>query len=138
MHEAMTTEARQMYVPQKVDAYWLEEQSFNGQMDLNTLVTQFLGRKYKGQQTDDFLPRGIVCYAMNTADHCRVWHDEEAIRSWLDKNPDDYDDELQLLREAPGIPCMLAHLILNGILPYGEYFINVDWVTSFQPQGTDI
>lgn len=117
-----------MHIPNRVDCYWLEEHSVDGATpSLNSIASAFFGRSYNGQQTDDCLPRGIMRLDYRTEDDCLEMRHMEFIDRWLAKNPEDYDYEFQLEREAPRISCVLPHLILNGLLPYGEYLVNIDW-----------
>lgn len=117
------------HIPEKTDCYWLEETSFasNPQVSLNSLATEMFGREYVGQQTEGCQPRGIQKYDMSNEDNCLDWHEPQAIEEWLAKNPEDYEFDFVLSREGPYIPNVLAHLILNDVLPYGEYLINIDW-----------
>lgn len=118
-----------MHIPDKVEVYWLEETAFSddNRPSLNALATEFFGRSYNGQQTDGCLPRGILRFDFRTEADCLEMRHMEYIDGWLAKNPEDYKYSFELEREAPRISCVLPHLILNGVLPYGEYLINIDW-----------
>ena len=115
-----------MHVPNQLTGYWLEESS-TYEPSLNSIATEFFGRSYNGQQTDGCLGRGILHFDFRTEGDCLEMRHMEFIDAWLAKNPEDYDYDFQLEREAPRISCVLPHLILNGELPYGEYLINIDW-----------
>lgn len=119
-----------MHIPETVGCYWLEGSSFESQagLSLNALATELFGREYVGQQTEDFQPRGINRYDMSSQEMCQRWHDQEAIDEWLAKNPDDYGENVWMLtQEGPKVSNVLAHLIINTKLPFGDYLINVDW-----------
>lgn len=115
-----------MHVPNQLTGYWLEESS-TYEPSLNSIATEFFGRSYNGQQTDGCLGRGILHFDFRTEGDCLEMRHMEFIDEWLAKNPEDYDYDFQLEREAPRISCVLPHLILNGELPFGEYLINIDW-----------
>lgn len=116
-----------MHIPEKVTHYWLKEKSYDGSPSLNSIASAFFGRSYNGQQTDDCMDRGIYRYDYRTEDDCLEMRHMEYIDGWLAKNPEDYEYDFELEREAPRISVILAHLILNGELPYGEYLIKIDW-----------
>lgn len=120
-----------MHIPKKGDFFWLESFNHSETPSLDSIASDYFGRPYKGQQTGGCLPRGIQRYDMNTEEDCRVWmNDEEGkemITGWLSKSQTDYLHEFEMQRDAPYISYVLAHLILNRQLPYGEYLINIDW-----------
>lgn len=61
----------------------------------------------------------------------------DVVQRWLDREPqypayqDDWEPErkhdTELLRAAPTADVVLAHLIKNDVLPYGDYLIEVSW-----------
>lgn len=116
-----------MHTPNRVDCYWLEEHTLDGTPSLNSIASELFGRTYDAQQTDGCLARGIYHFDYRTEGDCLEMRHMEFIEGWLEKNPEDYKYEFELSREAPRISCVLPHLILNGLLPYGEYIINIDW-----------
>lgn len=116
-----------MHIPESVVCYWLESAEYrDGGVSMDEIATSYFGRPYRGQQTENCQPSGIARYDMTTTESCLNWENKEQIEEWLSKHPSDYEHDFELLRQAPGIGCVLAHLVLNEQLPYGEYVINID------------
>ena len=118
--------------------------------DWNECVQEIYGKPYNLQQQDDCMPRGILYITVPP----REVHDYKndtipevvngekmgvSFKAWLDRDPKqelDTDDEwerengITLFWERsfyPSLEMVVNDLYLKGLIPQGEYAINIDW-----------
>jgi len=114
--------------------------------DWDALVTKIYGRPYKLQQQDGCMARGQISILVpdNTEDYPRdeipeiVNHDEMGVsfKAWLGRDPktplkgQKYDYQLSLWWNRnfyPDLAVIANDLHAKGLIPAGEYIIDIDW-----------
>jgi len=114
--------------------------------DWDKLVEETYGRPYSFQQQDDCKPRGVhnlsvpegeYDYENDTIPEIINGYDQGvSFKSWLSRDPqqklneDDPDYHLRLFWERnfyPNVSMIANDLHSKGLLPGGDYLINIDW-----------
>lgn len=123
-----------MIEPKKEEYYLLDcfESHFDpAKLSLDGLATQFFGRQYKGQQAGEMIPNDTVKEYDFSGDDESWWGYEDfhvnQLEAWLAEDPKDYEYDFELYRKAPEPDTIIAHLILNEVLPRGRYLLRVSW-----------
>lgn len=115
--------------------------------DWDFLVQKTYGRTYRFQQQDGCKSRGVVTFQVPIED---LWdyHNTEipekvngdkmgvSFKSWIERNPSQpikdqkYEYQLELFWQRnfyPSLEMVAQDLYEKGLIPAGEYTINIDW-----------
>lgn len=107
--------------------------------DWNALVEETYGKTYDFQQQDGCKDRGLdyftvpLQYVPDDYENDTIPYEingEEmgvSFKAWLSTNPNTYEDIFWERNFYPALEILADDLYQKGLIPEGEYTINIDW-----------